>query len=387
MRVLFATTANDGHWGPLVPFARACVDAGHEVRVAAPASFAGRLEDAGFGHEPFADAPPELIGPVMAGLPSMSFEEADDTVVRDVFGRIDAQAGLPAVSATIERWRPDLVVRESAELACVAAAQRAGVPHVHVCIGMHEIVRRFASLVAEPLAELDTLAGLPAGSCADSLTREPVLSTVPQRLDDAVGEALPGVSRFRDPAPARGTGPLPEAWGDPGLPLVYVTLGSVTASLPPFAGLFGELLAALAEVDARILLTVGRRFDIAGLGPLPANARVEPWWPQADLLAHADAMLGHGGFGTTMGALAAGVPQVVMPVFTSDQLANSLHVAAVGAGIAVPMGPGSVALAADAVVTVLADPAYALSANQVAGDIADLPPASDAVRLLESLVG
>jgi UDP:flavonoid glycosyltransferase YjiC (YdhE family) len=88
-----------------------------------------------------------------------------------------------------------------------------------------------------------------------------------------------------------------------------------------------------------------------------------------------------------MGALAAGVPQVVMPVFTSDQLANSLHVAAVGAGIAVPMGPGSVALAADAVVTVLADPAYAVSANQVAGDIADLPPASDAVRLLESLVG
>ena len=61
------------------------------------------------------------------------------------------------------------------------------------------------------------------------------------------------------------------------------------------------------------------------------------------MLAHADAMLGHGGFGTTMGALAAGVPQVVMPIFTSDQLANAEHVAAVGAGIAVPMGPGSVA--------------------------------------------
>jgi hypothetical protein len=30
MRVLFATTANAGHFGPMVPFARACVAAGHE---------------------------------------------------------------------------------------------------------------------------------------------------------------------------------------------------------------------------------------------------------------------------------------------------------------------------------------------------------------------
>src|ERR671912_29653 len=115
MRVLLATTANDGHFGPLVPFARACRAAGHEVRVAAPASYAPALERAGFDHEPFADAPPELIGPVMASLPTLPFEEADDTVIREVFGRIDAQAGLPAVLETVERWRPDVVVRESAE--------------------------------------------------------------------------------------------------------------------------------------------------------------------------------------------------------------------------------------------------------------------------------
>ena len=46
MRVLFATTANDGHFGPLRPFARAFADAGHEVRVAAPALYAVALESA-----------------------------------------------------------------------------------------------------------------------------------------------------------------------------------------------------------------------------------------------------------------------------------------------------------------------------------------------------
>ncbi len=74
--------------------------------------------------------------------------------------------------------------------------------------------------------------------------------------------------------------------------------------------------------------------------PMPANARVEAWWPQADILTQAALLLGHGGFGTTMGALTAGVPQVVAPIFTSDQIINARHVAAVGAGRAVPSGPG-----------------------------------------------
>ena len=387
MRALFATTANDGHFGPLLPFARACAAAGHEVRVAAPESYAAAVERAGLTHEPFDDVPPELIGPLMGQLPHLPFEEANAIVIREVFARIDAQAALPRVVAAVDRWRPDVVVRESAELASLAAAEAAGIPHAHVAIGMHEIVTEFATAITEPLVELDRLAGLPAGSCSAAQAAEPVLSTVPASLDDAVGEALTGVFRFRDEAAPTGDGPLPPPWGDPDLPLVYVTFGSVTASLPPFAGVFREALDALADLDARILMTVGRKFDVEGLGASPANACVLPWWPQADVLAHADAMLGHGGFGTTMGALAAGVPQVVMPIFTSDQLANAEHVAAVGAGIAVPMGPGSAAPAADAVRRLLADPSYAGAAGVLAAEIAALPPASDAVAVLERLVG
>jgi UDP:flavonoid glycosyltransferase YjiC (YdhE family) len=134
-------------------------------------------------------------------------------------------------------------------------------------------------------------------------------------------------------------------------------------------------------------MTVGRRVDIAGLGPLPANTHVEPWWPQDAVLARAAAMVGHGGFGTTMGALAAGVPQVVVPIFTFDQVANSLHVAAVGAGIAIPMGPGSVTRAVAEVPRLLADPSYDVAACAVAGAIADLPTPDEAVPLLVGLAG
>src|SRR3954469_12040845 len=128
MRVLAASTANDGHFGPLVPLLRACAEAGHEVAVATPASYAASVHRTGFAHLPFADAPPELIGPVMARLPTMSFEEANATVAREVFGRIDAQAALPGLREAVATWRPDVLLREPAELASLAAAVAAGVP-------------------------------------------------------------------------------------------------------------------------------------------------------------------------------------------------------------------------------------------------------------------
>ena len=389
MRVLCATTANDGHFGPLKPFARALAGAGHEVRVAAPASYAGAVAAAGFTHVPCADAPPELIGPVMDRLPTMAFDEADDVVLREVFARIDAQAALPALIASVERWRPDLVLRESAELASLAAAVRAGVPHVHVCIGMHEVVSRFAEAIVEPLDELGRLAGLTAGRLGSALDSEVIVSLVPEVLDRVRGQAGSGRDdflRFHEPSPPA-TGQLLPEWGDPQAPLVYVTFGSVTGSLPSFAGVFGEALDALADVEARILMTVGRKVDPAVLGPLPANARVEQWFPQGVVLEHAAVMLGHGGFGTTMGALRAGVPQVVVPLFSFDQVLNGDHVAAVGAGITVDAGPASVGPAAAQVPRLLDDRAYAAAAGRVAAAIDDLPPASDAVPVLVRLAG
>ncbi len=389
MRVLCATTANDGHFGPLLPFARACAGAGHEVRVAAPASYAAAVAGAGFPHEPFADAPPELIGPIMARLPTLAFDDADDLVIREVFARIDAQAGLPSLIETVQRWRPDVVLRESAELASLAAAERLGVPHVHVCIGMHEVVSRFADTIGDPLAELGRLAGLDEGRMKAALAAEIVLSLVPEVLDHATGQIQPqagGFMRFHEPPPTTGSYPLPD-WGDPNAPLIYVTFGSVTGSLPSFAGVFRAALDALADVHARVMLTVGRKLDPADLGPLPPNAHVTQWWPQDAVLAHAAAMLGHGGFGTTMGALAAGVPQVVVPLFSSDQVVNGKHVASVGAGLAVGIGPAAVSRAAAEIPRLLEVPTYGASARRIADAMGKLPPPTEAVPALAALAG
>jgi UDP:flavonoid glycosyltransferase YjiC (YdhE family) len=98
-------------------------------------------------------------------------------------------------------------------------------------------------------------------------------------------------------------------------------------------------------------------------------------------------MLGHGGFGTTMGALAAGVPQVVAPIFSSDQVVNGEHVAAAGAGLTVDVGPTAVARAAVQVPRLLADPSYTVSARRIADAMRELPPPARAVAVLAHLAG
>ena len=81
MRVLVSTTAGSGHFGPLVPFARAFRAEGHDVLVAAPASFATQVAAAGFDHRPFDDAPPELLEAIFGRIASSTFEESNEVVL------------------------------------------------------------------------------------------------------------------------------------------------------------------------------------------------------------------------------------------------------------------------------------------------------------------
>ena len=393
MRVLFSTTAGSGHFGPMVPVARACVAAGHEVAVAAPGSFAPAVSRAGFVHRPFADVPPEVLGAVFAGLGELPQEAANRTVIVEVFGRLDAQAALPALTTTIADWRPDIVVRDPSEFASLVAAERAGVPQVQVAIGMSNVWRDVATMLEEPLAELSELAGLPAVRGRELLVTSAVLTSVPARLDGEddgadhrrVSQPTGPVWRFRDGS-SSGSSRLPSSWGHPEDPLVYISFGSITAGMGRFAALYELALRALADVSLRVFITTGDGLDPGTLSP-PANARVERWWPQADVMPTAAAMVGHGGFGTTMTALAAGVPQVVMPLFAFDQFVNAERVAAVGAGLQLTGAADAVGKLPAALSRLLHDPAFGAGARAVATDIAALPDVADCVAVLEGLVG
>jgi MGT family glycosyltransferase len=71
--------------------------------------------------------------------------------------------------------------------------------------------------------------------------------------------------------------------------------------------------------------------DPAELGPLPDSVSIEWWVPQAALWPFVEVAVHHGGSGTVLGALAHGVPQLIIPQ-AADQPTNARVVAQAGAG-------------------------------------------------------
>ena len=68
-----------------------------------------------------------------------------------------------------------------------------------------------------------------------------------------------------------------------------------------------------------MLLTTGADLD---LGPVPPNVTVERWVPQTRRARRARLVVCHGGSGTVLGTLAAGLPLIILPLF-ADQATNA----------------------------------------------------------------
>ena len=134
----------------------------------------------------------------------------------------------------------------------------------------------------------------------DELRSSRYATRFPASLDPS---PFPRTHRFREPERA-GRRSLPDWWHGSRAPIVYVSFGTVLGHMSIAAEAFRVVAHAVAEIHARVLLTVGRTFDRAQLGTLPANVHVEAWVDQADVIAEAQVLVCHGGSGTTFGTLA-----------------------------------------------------------------------------------
>ncbi|HVJ15115.1 MAG TPA: nucleotide disphospho-sugar-binding domain-containing protein, partial [Polyangiaceae bacterium] len=120
------------------------------------------------------------------------------------------------------------------------------------------------------------------------------------------------------------------------------------------------------------------------LGEVPAHVHVERFVPQHEILPHARAVLCHGGSGSVIGALSAGAPMVVAPMF-ADQMANAERVGALGAGLGLPKRTEAPAELERELATVLEGDSFRVAAQAVAAEIAALPSVDEAALELERL--
>jgi MGT family glycosyltransferase len=146
-----------------------------------------------------------------------------------------------------------------------------------------------------------------------------------------------------------------------GRPLIYASLGTLqNRSL----FLFKTIAEACTPLKAQLVLSLGGGLDPDVLGPLPGNHVVVRYAPQIELLKQSAAVITHAGLNTVLETLNEGVPLVAIPQ-GNDQPGVAARIAASGSGIVIPPRKLTVARLRSALDSVLTDPRYETSANNI----------------------
>ncbi len=142
-----------------------------------------------------------------------------------------------------------------------------------------------------------------------------------------------------------------DAFFEEGPPPVLFTAGSAMAHGHSF---FEAAADACKRLNLRAIFAT--RFPAQLPAGLPATMRQFSYVPFARALPRCAAMVHHGGIGTTSQALAAGTPQIIMPM-AHDQPDNALRIARLGAGTYIWPGSFSGKILAETLKRVLNDAA------------------------------
>jgi UDP:flavonoid glycosyltransferase YjiC (YdhE family) len=136
---------------------------------------------------------------------------------------------------------------------------------------------------------------------------------------------------------------------------------------------------ACADVDS--VLTLGPAVQAESL-EVPTNVVTVPYGDHDQMLPGCSAVITHGGLGTTLRALAHGIPQLILPL-GRDQHLNADRVAQLGAGIA--LSPDSSPAQIHAGLSrLLVDDRHQVAASQAAARITSDQPDQTAARALQS---
>lgn len=398
MKIVFSSLAGYGHTYPMLPLAIACRETGHEVTYATGMRFDALLRGLGFRTV--------LVGMEIRDAFRIAFEGRADRI-GDLPWKEWIEPAIRAFSELLPRGyandllpvlraeRPDVVVYEAGNPGAGLAARRLGIPAVCHSHARAEPIDREEPWRQVDMPQLRAVAAevgvdLPEGTY---LLGDPYLDIFPSSLQEASFLGRPERRPLR-PLQFSEPGELPPiAAAERRRPLVYLTLGTVVGTAPALRA----AIEGLSALDADVVVATGPNLPAEQFGELPGNVHLERWVPQGELMPLADLAVHHGGSATTLGASAAGLPQLLLPL-ASDGFLNAGAVAATGAGIRLlPAGVerpdqlrDAAVVSADAITAaaaeLLTDADTRQAAKAVAEEIAAMPsPAEVATRLEATL--
>ena len=382
-RILFTCRPLSGHFDPLLPLADAARAAGHLVAFASGDPVVDRARAAGY--LAFEAGPAESFrgewAPRFPHFRTLVGDAQREFFFTEIFANLELAPRAIDLESIMSAWRPRLVVHEVAELAAPLVSTSLGIPYVDV--GYGALVPRALLMSAGAAAaphwrarhlEPHPLAGLLRHLYIDPC---PPALQIPEIADVAV------VQQLRPIVAHEHVDERPEWLRDlPHDQTVYVTLGTIWNT---DIDVFRLVLEALRD-RVNLIITIGRQNQPEMFGPQPAGVIIRSFIPQDELLPWCDAAVVHGGSGTMLGALAHGVPLLVLPQ-GADQWNNAERVAAAGAGRRLLRDEVTVDAIQDGTTAILTDPSYRHAAMKVRGQIRAMPSAIEALTRIEELIG
>lgn len=370
MRILFTGPAAAGHLFPMIPTAQALRAAGHEVLFAGSQPL-NRLREAGFPIVEIGDG-----RTIRDAFEQSTGEEVryvahdmtpDQILDRAAYGF--ALVSRPTVQGLLEvagNWGADLLVYDSFQASAPLVAAKLKIPSVIQNFGVTSGLDMVGRLAANFTEAYETYG-------VDGPAVPTALNIVPASLG---GD--PGGLRMRY-LPYNGGGTVPaELLRRGSRPRVAITLGTVLTEMDGVRAII-RLIEAAASVDAEFLLAIGDA-DLTPLGTLPDNVRPLPWVPLAELLTASDALIHHGGSGTLLTALQAGLPQLLLPQ-GADHFTNADALTATGAALSSASDDVDTPL----LTRLITDLALREAAARLRAENAALPTPAETVPALEAL--
>jgi UDP:flavonoid glycosyltransferase YjiC (YdhE family) len=381
-RILFTCRPLSGHFEPLLPLAAAAQASGHTVAFASGHPVVGRARDAGF--TVFEAGTSEAFraewAPRFPGFTTLVGDAQRKFFFTEIFANLELAPRVVDLESIMATWQPDLVVHEMAEFAAPLVSTALGIPYVDVGYG---------SLVPRALLEA---AGAAAAQHwrARGLDPHPLAGLFRYLYVDPCPPAFqnPEIADIAAVQPMRPAAGEVQVKGRPPWfddlshrPNVYVTLGTVWNT---DLDVFRLVIEALHD-HVNLIVTVGQHNDPAALGPQPRDVIIRNYIPQHEVLPWCDAVVAHGGSGTVLGALAHGVPLLIVPQ-GADQWSNAERIVAAGAGQQLMRDELSAVAVRDRVRDLLSEPSYRQAASHLKEEIRAMPSAADAITGIEALV-
>ncbi len=141
--------------------------------------------------------------------------------------------------------------------------------------------------------------------------------------------------------------------------LIYISMGTVNNDMMPF---YKACIAALANTDYQVIMSVGNLVPLEEFGKLSENISVFSHVDQIAVLEKADVFVSHAGMNSVSESLYFEVPLVMLPQ-TSEQKGVAERVSHLGAGIKLDKSDGTSVL--NAVNKILRDGTYKQNAAKI----------------------